>query len=139
MKEKFMQECLKYAIEKTNRNEIPIAALLVKNDKILCKCANNKNIKNNVLGHAEILCIQKACKKLKRWNLNDCELYVTLKPCEMCELVIREAHIEHTYFLIDRLPIKKTYSKSQIVEIESLENEKNFYQKKLQQFFKNKR
>ena len=95
MHEEIMKKCLAYAYKKISKKEIPIAAFIVKNNKIISKKVNNKNVKNNVLGHAEILAIKKATNKLKRWNLNDCELYVTLRPCPMCENIIKEAHISN--------------------------------------------
>ena len=139
MKNKYMLNCLNYALKKVDNDELPIAALLIKDNKIVCKSVNNKNLKNNVLGHAEIRCIQKASKKLKRWNLSDCELYVTLKPCEMCELVIKESRIKSTYYLLDRLETKKVYQKSQFIPITGMEKEKKQYQEKLKKFFENKR
>ena len=139
MNEKYMQICLELALKNQKKNELPIAAMLVQKNKIISKCVNNKNINHNVLGHAEILCIKKASKKLKRWNLNDCQLYVTLKPCEMCEIIIREAHIPKTYYLIERLEHKKTYSKSNFIEIQGMKKIKEEYKNKLKSFFENRR
>ena len=91
------------------------------------------------MGHAEIIAINKATKKLKRWNLNDCELYVTLKPCLMCETIIREARIENVYYLVDKLDYKKPFQKTKFKEIENLIEVKKKYRLKLNDFFKNKR
>ena len=139
MQEKIMKQCLNYAYKKISKEEIPIAAFIVKNNKIISKKVNNKNVKNNVLGHAEILAIQKATNKLERWNLNDCELYVTLKPCPMCEIIIKEAHISKVYYLLDRLDYKKNYQKTKFVSINNLERDKENYKQKLKGFFENKR
>ena len=139
MNQIIMQECYEYAIKKSKNNELPIACFVVQNNKIIAKSLNNKNIRNNVLGHCEILSINKASKKLKRWNLNDCELYVTLKPCEMCEWVIKNSHINKVYYLVDKLDYKKAYSKTTFQQAKGLDNEKKIYQEKLKKFFENKR
>ena len=139
MEEKLMCKCLEYCFKHNYKNDLPIAAMVVKKNKIISKAINNKNIKNNVMGHAEIIAINKATKKLKRWNLNDCELYVTLKPCLMCETIIREARIENVYYLVDKLDYKKPFQKTKFKEIENLIEEKKKYRLKLNDFFKNKR
>ncbi len=139
MKEKTMKECLEYVLNKSKKEELPIGCFIVYKNKIIAKAINNKNIKHNVLGHAEIICIQKASKKLKRWNLNDCEMYVTLKPCPMCETIIKEAHIEKVYYLIDKLSYKKQFQKTKILEINNMSYEKEIYKEKLKEFFENRR
>lgn len=139
MEEKLMHKCLEYCFKHNYKDDLPIAAMVVKKNKIISKAINNKNIKNNVMGHAEIIAINKATKKLKRWNLNDCELYVTLKPCLMCETIIREARIENVYYLVDKLDYKKPFQKTKFKEIENLIEEKKKYRLKLNDFFKNKR
>lgn len=64
--------------------EIPIGAMVVCNNKLVGSGYNKKEYDNNPIAHAEILAIQKAAKKLNRWRLDDCVLYVTLEPCQMC-------------------------------------------------------
>ena len=120
------------------KNEVPIGAVIVKNNKIIAKKYNKKNIKNFSLLHAEILCIYQATKKLKTWNLNDCDLYVTLKPCEMCEKIIKESRIKNVYYLADKLNYKKEYNKTNIKKIDHSDLEIK-YLKELNNFFKNKR
>ncbi len=95
------------------KNEIPISALLIKDEKIIAKAYNKKNIEQNPLLHAEIICLQKAYKKLKRWNLNDCELYVSLEPCDMCKEIIAESRIKNVYFILNRGNINNKYTKTQ--------------------------
>ena len=125
MKEKTMKECLEYVLKKSKKEELPIGCFIVQKNKIIAKAI--KNIKHNVLGHAEIICIQKASKKLKRWNLNDCEMYVTLRPCPMCETIIKESRIEKVYYLIDKLSYKKQFQKTKILEIDNMSYEKEIY------------
>ena len=80
---------------------VPVSAIVIKNQKIIAKGYNLKEKTNNPLDHAEIIAIKKASKKLKTWKLNDCELYVTMKPCKMCEDIIKETRIKKVYFLCD--------------------------------------
>ena len=78
--------------------EVPVGAVIVKDGKIISKAYNLRETKKNSLAHAEILCINKACKKLKNWRLEDCTMYVTLYPCEMCMGAIKQARIKKVYF-----------------------------------------
>lgn len=94
------------------RDEIPVSALIVKNGKVIAKAYNKKNISNNSLLHAEIICLQKAYKKLKRWNLNDCELYVSLEPCDMCKLLIEESRINSVYYILSKGSCNNKYKKT---------------------------
>lgn len=81
---KYMNIALKEATKAFKKGEIPIGAVVVKNGKIISKAHNIKESKKLSTAHAEIIAINKACKKLKNWRLNDCELYVTVEPCMMC-------------------------------------------------------
>ena len=95
-------------------NEVPIGAVLVRGDEVLSCCYNRKNTDNVAVFHAEILCIIEASKKLGTWYLDDCDLYVTLKPCNMCMYAIAEARIRNVYYLQDSNYIDnmdKNYSK----------------------------
>jgi len=76
------------------KGEVPIGAIIVKDNKIISKAHNIREQKQNALFHAEILAINKACKKLKSWRLNDCTLYVTLEPCAMCAGAILNSRIK---------------------------------------------
>jgi tRNA(adenine34) deaminase len=87
--EKIIKKMLKMAKKASNKGEIPVAALVIHNDKLISSAINNRESKNDITGHAEILAIKKASRKLKRWNLCDCDLYVSLKPCQMCMEVIK--------------------------------------------------
>ena len=80
------------------KKEVPIGALIVRNGKIISKGHNRREKTQNALMHAEIIAINKACKKLRSWRLEDCELYVTLKPCPMCAGAIANARIKKVYY-----------------------------------------
>ena len=79
---------------------MPVGAVIEKNGKII-STAYNKREKNQIATHhAEILAIQKACKKLKSWRLDDCNIYVTLEPCPMCAGAIINARIKNLFFAV---------------------------------------
>lgn len=94
MKEKFMKEALKEALKAQNKEEVPVGAVIVLNDKIIARAHNLRESKMNSLCHAEILAINKACKKLNNFRLEDCEMYVTLEPCLMCAGAIVQSRIK---------------------------------------------
>ncbi len=79
------------------KGEVPIGAVLVYKNKVIAKSYNKRERKQNALAHAEINVIQKGCKCLKSWRLEDCELYVTLEPCPMCAGAISNARIRKVY------------------------------------------
>lgn len=97
MQEKYMREALKEAKKAYNIEEVPVGAIIVKNNKIISRAYNLKETKKDATKHAEIIAIQKASKKLDMWRLNDCEMYVTLEPCSMCAGAIIQSRITKIY------------------------------------------
>lgn len=91
METKIIEILLKLVNKAYKKEETPVAAVILYNNKIIAKSYNKRNKTNKTIDHAEILAIQKANKKLKSWRLNKCSMYVTIKPCDMCMDVIREA------------------------------------------------
>lgn len=96
-KEKFMRQALKEAKKAYDKLEVPVGAVIVKDDKIIARAHNIKETKFDTTKHAEILAIQKASKKLKSWRLLDCEMYVTLEPCSMCTGALINSRIRKVY------------------------------------------
>lgn len=96
-KEKFMKEALKEAKKAYIKEEIPVGAIIVKDNKIIARAYNKKEEKMDTTKHAEIIAIQKASKKLKAWRLTDCDLYVTLEPCSMCAGALIQSRIRKVY------------------------------------------
>ena len=94
----FMLVSLKLAQKAYKKGEVPIGAVIVKDGKIIAKAYNNREKTQNAINHAEIIAINKACKKLKSWRLDGCELYCTLEPCFMCSGAILNARIKTLYF-----------------------------------------
>ena len=109
MKEKYFDLLITLARKAAKHNEVPISAIIVKNDKLIAKAYNKRVKKHDVLNHAEVMVIKKASKKLKDWRLFDCELYVTLKPCSICEAIIKQSRIKNVYYLLEKPEIKKEY------------------------------
>lgn len=97
-KEKFIKEAIKQAHKAEKNEEIPIGAVIVRNGKIIARAYNKREKSQIATHHAEILAIEKACKKLKSWRLDDCEMYVTLEPCPMCAGAICNARLKGVYF-----------------------------------------
>lgn len=97
MEEKFMQVALLEAQKAYEKLEIPVGAVIVKDGKIIARAHNLKETKKTAIAHAEILAIGKANKKLDNWRLLDCDLYVTLEPCEMCMGAIVASRIKNIY------------------------------------------
>ena len=91
--EKFMKEALKQAKKAYAIDEVPIGCVIVQNGKIIARGYNRRNIDKNTLAHAELSAIRKASKKTGDWRLEDCDLYVTLEPCQMCAGAIVQARI----------------------------------------------
>ena len=128
-------EILKKLNKKALKNEdVPISCMIIKNKKIIAKTYNQRVKKNNPLAHAEILAIQKASKKLNTYNLSDCELYVTLKPCKMCEEIIKSAKIQKVYYFLDQNKVANNKINSK-----KLEDQNEYFYKELTEFFKDKR
>ena len=128
---------MKLAKRASTKNEVPVSAIIVKNDKLISKAFNKREQSHNVLAHAEVIAIKKASKKLKTWRLFDCDLYVTLKPCSICENIIKQSRIRNVYYLIDKPDTKKEYNKTKFNKMNICTYEqmyglilKNFFQKK---------
>ena len=98
MEEKFMKEALKEARKAYYKGEVPVGAVIVLNDKIIARGHNKRETKKNSLCHAEIIAINKACKKLQNFRLEECNMYVTLEPCAMCAGAIVQSRIKYLIF-----------------------------------------
>lgn len=99
--EKYMVIALNQAQKAFKKGEVPVGAVIVKNDKIISKAYNKREKTKNILNHAEIIAIRKACKRLKSWRLNECEIYVTLEPCLMCSGAIKQARMKRIIYATD--------------------------------------
>ena len=103
MNQKFLDLAFKYAKKAYKNNEVPIGAVIVKDNKVIGYGYNQKEKKHSVLEHAEIIAIRMASKKLNNWRLDDCDIYVTLDPCPMCASAIKQARIKNIYSALSNL------------------------------------
>ena len=94
----FMKRAIELAQVSANEGEVPVGAVVVRNNEIVGVGRNRREIGKNALYHAELEAINNACKKLGGWRLWDCELYVTLEPCPMCAGAIINSRIKKVYY-----------------------------------------
>ena len=94
----FMNEAIKQAKRAFKKDEVPVGAVIVKNNKIIAKAYNLKETKKSAIYHAEIIALKKASRKLKNWNLTGCSIIITKEPCLMCYGAIMSARLDNIYF-----------------------------------------
>ena len=80
--------------------DVPVGAVIVKDGEIIAEAFNEREASGNAVAHAEVLAIERACKRLGRWRLSDCEMYVTLEPCPMCAGAILNARLGCVYYAL---------------------------------------
>ena len=90
----YMYIAINEAHKSLKHNDVPVGCVIVKDDKIIAKAYNEREKKQKITKHAEVIAIEKASKKLKTWHLNDCTLYTTLSPCFMCTSIILQSRIK---------------------------------------------
>jgi tRNA(adenine34) deaminase len=139
MDETYMREALKQAEKAFLNGEVPVGAVIVKNGVIIARAYNKKEQTKDATNHAEILAIKKACALLKDWRLNGCVLYVTLKPCLMCESAAQQARLERIVYGADSAPRKNIMGEKKKIAVTEkiLEKEcsvmlKTFFKKRRQ-------
>ena len=91
--ERFMREAIRQAGKAEALDEVPIGCVIVQDGKIIARGYNRRNTDRNTTSHAEINAIRKASRKLGDWRLEDCTIYITLEPCQMCAGAIVQARI----------------------------------------------
>lgn len=94
----FMKMALDEARLAYAAGDVPVGAVIVKDGEVVAVAHNEREAANRATAHAEVLAIERACEKLGRWRLSDCELYVTLEPCPMCAGAILNARVGKLYF-----------------------------------------
>ena len=143
----YMDLAFKEAEKAFRCGEVPVGAVIVKNDKIIAKAYNKKEKSRCSIEHAEIIAIKRASRKLKNWRLENCDIYVTLEPCPMCASAIKQARIQNVYSGIqnndenNNLLIKKIFESDKVNPSVNFIN--NLFVKKsetlLQKFFSSRR
>jgi len=100
--DKYIEETYKQALLAYEIGEIPVGAIIIdQNGIIIGKGYNRKEIDNSVISHAEVNAIIEASKNINNWRLNECTMFVTLEPCDMCKCIINESRIKKVYFILD--------------------------------------
>lgn len=138
MNEKYMKMAIKEAKKALLKNEMPVGAVIVYENKIISRGHNMRETNKDSTLHAEIVAIRKACKKIGDWRLNKCLMYVTMEPCLMCMGALIESRIDkivcgirNTKFRKINDEIIKNYNIN--IEYGIFDNE---IKKELQKFFK---
>lgn len=126
MKNKFMDEAFNEANKAFNLNEVPIGAIIVKDNKIIAKAHNTKEYDNCCLSHAELIAIKSASKYLNNWRLYDCDIYVTLDPCPMCASAIKQSRIKNVFSAGNNSDINNLKIINSIFESDSTNPSVNF-------------
>ena len=145
--EYFMNIALSLAKQALLSDEIPVGAIIVKNNQIVAKAHNMKDFEKKVTRHAELIAIENASTLLKDWRLNDCILYVTMEPCPMCASAIQQSRIKRIVYGCDSNVISNTYIIHQILQNKEFNHQvaitngilKEECSKIVKDFFKNKR
>lgn len=141
--EKYMLEALKEANKAFKLGEVPIGAIIVKDNKIISRAFNKKESSNLATSHAEILAINKACKKLNNWRLLDCTLYVTVEPCLMCCGAIIQSRIKKVVYGTSNEHYGAVESIDNTLKKYNIEVENNILQNEcsniMKEFFKKRR
>jgi len=143
----FMQRALECAKKAYEKDEVPVGAVIVKDNKIISKGYNKSITLKDATAHAEIIAIRKACKKLNNYRLTDCSIYVTIEPCSMCTGALIHARIKNIYFGAKDIKTGACGSVFNIANSNKLNHNINIFgglleqdcAKIIKQFFKNKR
>jgi len=140
MKEKYMKLAIIQAKKSLKYDDIPVGAIIVKNDRVISRGYNKCNKNGTIHEHAEINCINKAIKKIGNTYLDDCILYVTLEPCLMCYAAIEKTNIKKIVFGIknEKMGFSRYLNYMPKIEIEKNVCEE-IIKDMMNNFFKNKR
>lgn len=139
MKKEYLEKIYDLAKESYDIDEIPVGAIIIRNDEIIATGINSRQNGKSVVGHAEINAIEAACKVVGDWRLDDCVMYVTLLPCMMCSGAILESRIKKVYYLCDRTNV--CFETEKYINVEKINDSllEEKYLNLLQLFFENKR
>jgi len=94
----YMNEALKEAKKAYKIGEVPVGCVIVLDDTIIARAYNTREKSQNAVSHAELLAIQKACKKVHSWRLEEASIYVTLEPCPMCAGAMLQSRIKRLVY-----------------------------------------
>lgn len=134
-----MNIAVKTAIKAKVKDDVPVGAVITCDDKVIAKAYNQKEYKQCATKHAEIIAIERACKKLNSWHLDKCTLYCTMEPCMMCCGAILQSRIKKIFYLVknEKFGCTELLKNSKIEVIQMDDNYK--MKEMLNLFFKDKR
>ena len=135
---KYVNEIIELSKKSLITKDVPIGAIIVQNNNIIGIGWNTREKDQNILGHAEINAILSASKKVNNWNLSGCEMYVTLKPCSMCEQIIKQCRIDKVYYLLDKPERKHEWTHTSFHQLDC-KDDNDKYCEILSTFFKDLR
>lgn len=141
MKTNFFERCLELADQSLQESEVPIGAVLVKDDQIIAEAYNQTEKRNSFIYHAEILAIEEACKTLESKYLIGCQLYVSVEPCKMCRAAAALSRIESIHYLLPSAKFGESGPGYFDTKIQSCDHEKLIQQSHLlmRSFFEKRR
>ena len=94
----WMHQALLEAKKAAALGEIPVGAVIVRDEQVIARAHNRRELDQDAMAHAEVLCIQQACRVLNSWRLSGCTLYVTLEPCPMCSGAIINSRLKRVVY-----------------------------------------
>lgn len=94
----WMHQALLEAKKAAALGEIPVGAVIVRDEQVIARAHNRRELDQDAMAHAEVLCIQQACRVLNSWRLSGCTLYVTLEPCPMCSGAIINSRLDRVVY-----------------------------------------
>lgn len=134
-----MNIAVKTAVKAKVKDDVPVGAVITYDGKVIAKAYNQKEYKQCATKHAEIIAIERACKKLNSWHLDKCTLYCTMEPCMMCCGAILQSRIKKIFYLVknEKFGCTELLKNSKIEVIQMDDNYK--MKEMLNLFFKDKR
>ena len=147
MKEEFMKLAFYNAEKAFKFDDVPVGAVIVKDNTVISCGFNQKEINNCVMAHAEIIAIKKAEEILDNWRLDGCDIYVTLDPCPMCASAIKQSRINNVYSALSNSDINNAEIIKKIFSTDFVNSsvnfisdcDKNYSQELLKKFFEKQR
>ena len=97
---KYIELALKEANKSLKYSDVPVGAVIVEDNRVVSKGHNQREKKSNVVKHAEMIALEKACKKKQTWRLDNCVMYITLEPCMMCWSAINQSRIKKVFYAL---------------------------------------
>ncbi len=134
---KVLDQLLDTATESFSNDEIPVSAAILnsKTNELIAFAGNNRQKECNVLGHAEINCILQAEKYIKDWRLDGFYMIVTMEPCDMCSMIIKESRLDKVYYFLPKKSLSTIDISLNKEQLSTYEEYKEKFNKLLTAFF----